>query len=664
MYLHTVRQECWPRSTRLAIEPQSQPATATMNTTPEYPSDCREVARCSDCAPDTNEGDPLFTGNGAPVLSAEAHAQQGGMVQYFGHNEGKREYFLDTCSEFVASNSHDISPAIDQDERCAEEESEEGLLFEDSSYVDEITRWMDDQRPLQQEVTDGHEHHEGTSLLGSEIIPEPTNVYARDNRTDEYSASKRNASQMSDSTTAQKLSAKRRCRSLSASQSASRDNRSPSRFRMDNALQERSQSQLALREALIALERAKGVVMECQKRFNAAKLLVEITAKEECDSLLQENDPWNDMFRRLKEYKEEIGDCNVKQNVPRDDVGDESNSSEMIRRLSAWVGKNRKEHKQRRCTFRSSKRANEGKTSSDSSNIHSTFIVVSPNASELQKDNTEGDDDVFDDVDPDSIHADPYKRVALDSINFDWDPRNSRWNKMYEELRRYREEHGAFYLDPDETLTSGKLFVLTFVLRTGNTLVPHANFGLGAWVKRQQVQYTLYSKDDGTKSDLTEERVRLLNDLGFVWSRRTNTWNENFFRLVKWKETHGSCHIPDNNKDPDLVALHKWVSDQRVHYKRQMIEDEGTASDEPSAMEGKDFEERESGSDGTSKKRSKRKPPKLSQEKIAMLKGIGFEFDSRDAKWLQKLELLMKYKQSQGNFLVPSNYPEDPTLSK
>ncbi len=435
----------------IAMQCQPHPA-ATMNATPEYPSECREVARGSDCAPDANGEDPMYTGNGA--LSAEAHAQQGGMDQYFGHNEGKSEYFLDTCSEFVASNSHDVSPAMEQDERCAEEESEEGLLFEDSSYVDEITRWMDDQRPLQPQVADGHEHHEGTSLLHSEITSELSNVYARDSSTGEYSASKRNASQMSDSITVQKISAKRRHRSLSASQSASPDNISPSRVRMNNALQERSQSQLALREALIALERAMAVVRECRARFNAAKLIVEITAKEECDSLLQEDVPWNDMFRRLKEYKDEIGDCNVKQNVPRDDVGDESNSSEMIRRLSAWVGKNRKEHKQRRCTFRSSKLDNEGKTSADSINIHSTFICVSPNESVLYKDNIEGDD-VFDDVDPDSIHADPYKRVALDSINFDWDPRNSRWNNMYEELRRYKEEHGAFDLDPDETLISG-----------------------------------------------------------------------------------------------------------------------------------------------------------------------------------------------------------------
>ena len=183
-------------------------------------------------------------------------------------------------------------------------------------------------------------------------------------------------------------------------------------------------------------------------------------------------------------------------------------------------------------------------------------------------------------------------------------------------------------------------------------------------MKRQQVQYTLYSKGDGTKSDLTEERVQLLNDLGFVWSRRTNTWNENFLRLVKWKETHGSCHIPDDTKDPELLALLRWVTDQRVHHKRQIVEDEGTFSDDPSAMGENDCEGRESGSNGASKKRNKRKPPKLSPDKIAKLKGIGFEFDSRDAKWLQKLEVLMKYKQSQGDFLVPSSYPEDPTLAK
>jgi len=280
----------------------------------------------------------------------------------------------------------------------------------------------------------------------------------------------------------------------------------------------------------------------------------------------------------------------------------------------------------------------------------------------LPKEDHRGDDDddtsVFDDVDPDSIHADPYKEIALDGIAFDWNPRNSRWLQMYEELRRYKEEHD-------------------------NTLVPHFSSGLGAWVKRQQVQYTLYSK--GTKSDLSEVRVSMLNDLGFIWSRRTNTWNENFERLTKWNEIHGSFHIPDDSKDPEVAALSKWVADQRWYYKRQIADEEGNCSDDANATEKKDRDEKTSGSsdgnnstekkdcdektngssDGNNatKKKSKRKLPKLSQEQIAKLRSIGFEFDSRDAKWLQKLDVLLKYKQSHGDFLVPSNYPEDPTLS-
>ena len=99
--------------------------------------------------------------------------------------------------------------------------------------------------------------------------------------------------------------------------------------------------------------------------------------------------------------------------------------------------------------------------------------------------------------------------------------------------------------------------------------------------------------------------------------------------------------------------MHKWVADQRVHYKRYIADEEENCTDEKA-----------SGSDNTTaKKKSKRKLPKLSHDKIAKLQSIGFEFDSRDAKWLQKLDVLLKYKQQTGNFLVPSSYP-DPTLSK
>jgi hypothetical protein len=133
--------------------------------------------------------------------------------------------------------------------------------------------------------------------------------------------------------------------------------------------------------------------------------------------------------------------------------------------------------------------------------------------------------------------------------------------------------------------------------------------------------------------------------------------------LAKWKEIYGSCQIPDDSEDPEVAALYKWVVDQRVHYKRQIAEEDGISSDDPNPAQENDCEDMTS-NDIESKKKSKRKPPKLSPDKIAKLEEIGFEFDSRDAKWLQKLDVLLKYKKKHGDFLVPSSYPDDPTLSK
>ncbi|KAL3822857.1 hypothetical protein ACHAXA_006221 [Cyclostephanos tholiformis] len=568
----------------------------------------------------------------SPVALSSASIQ-GNMEQYFVEKNAQSQ----NQNQFYQANSNELSPTLDQHENCLVT-TEEGLMFEDSSYGDEIARWMEDHRRFQQQEQLGHtvqvqqERIRGESFAmltvpSNEALSNSCEVNIVSSGTVSEIHLKRPASQLSDSTSSEKLSTKRRQRSQPLSQpspqSALPDNRSSARRRMDDALQERSQTQMALRDALLALENAKAIVHECRSRYNCAKSLVESTAKEECESLLREDTAWNDMFRKLKEYKEETGDCNVKQNVSSDKTEDNKTPPETIRRLSAWVGKNRKEHKQR-SACKSSKVITEGNASDESeselADIPST--VVSP-------DESESDILRSDELDPDSIHADPYKRVALDSIGFDWDPRNSRWNNMYEELRLYKDKHG-------------------------NTLVPHANFGLGAWVKRQQVQYTLYCKGDGTKSDLTDERVRMLNDLGFIWSRRINTWNENFQRLTKWREIHGSCQIPDDSKDPEVAALHKWVADQRVHYKRQIAEED--------PLQDNNCEDKAC-NDVKSKKKSKRKPSKLSPDKISKLEGIGFEFDSRDAKWLQKLDVLLEYKKKHGDFLVPSSYPDDPTLS-
>ena len=485
------------------------------------------------------------------------------------------------------------SPSVEGDDYP---ETAQNLLLDDTYSEDELGRWMEEQQQLSQT----QKLNDDSSAILAESTSRPLST--------SKSRSKRPADGLSESDSHTATSSKRRKQTAHLS-APNNGNKSEARERMDNAAHDRTKCQMALRDSLVALREAQALVRACRKKYNAAKCNVQTVAKNEFETLLKEDCNWNQFFKKLKAYKERTGHCNVKQNFAAKD----SKNCPETAKLSAWVGRNRKDGKRRRRVEQS---AEDG--------------LASDAISDDQNDNSS----VFDEVEPDSIHADPYKVIALDQIGFDWDPRNSRWMSSYEELKAFK-------------------------LLNGNTLVPHSNCGIGGWVKRQQVQYTLYTKGGGSKSELTEERVRLLNDLGFVWSRRSNTWSENFQRLSKWKEDQGNCNIPDDSDDPELVALNKWIADQRMHYKRRVCEDEDNGTDDATTT----TKAAASINNTESKQKGKRKVPKLSAEKVAQLKSIGFEFDSRDAKWMQRLDELLKYKEDHGDFLVPSNYPDNPTLS-
>jgi len=85
---------------------------------------------------------------------------------------------------------------------------------------------------------------------------------------------------------------------------------------------------------------------------------------------------------------------------------------------------------------------------------------------------------------------------ALESVGFIWAKRRKgqpTWDLKFEELTAYRQEHG-------------------------DCLVPTKyaeNPALGRWVSTQRAQYKLMQ--EGKPSTTTAERVRLLENLGFVW---------------------------------------------------------------------------------------------------------------------------------------------------
>lgn len=116
--------------------------------------------------------------------------------------------------------------------------------------------------------------------------------------------------------------------------------------------------------------------------------------------------------------------------------------------------------------------------------------------------------------------------------------RNEQWKSRYDELVRHKKRFGSF------------------IVTSGN----QESEVLARWVKRQRHQYHL--KQKGHHSNLTDERQRKLDDLGFVWGSRKANWEESYALLVQFTKQHPLCHIPKRQ-----AQLSRWAKRQRKQYK-------------------------------------------------------------------------------------------------
>ena len=104
--------------------------------------------------------------------------------------------------------------------------------------------------------------------------------------------------------------------------------------------------------------------------------------------------------------------------------------------------------------------------------------------------------------------------------------------------------------------------------------MPRSNGRLGAWVEKQRIEYKKYQQikhesnnggSDIPTSILTEERVRRLNDIGFVWDVREKQFEQKLGQLRIYKEMNG--HI-----DPRFMSgsLALWVRKYRQQYRKYL----------------------------------------------------------------------------------------------
>ena len=103
--------------------------------------------------------------------------------------------------------------------------------------------------------------------------------------------------------------------------------------------------------------------------------------------------------------------------------------------------------------------------------------------------------------------------------------------------------------------------LLKFQKEFGHCLVPHnwpGNVVLAQWVKRQRYQYKLLSQP-GKQSTLSEERLNLLNAMGFVWDSHKAAWEEKYTQLVDYQKRYGHCNVSGKVSQPLCI----WVKCQR-----------------------------------------------------------------------------------------------------
>mmetsp|Transcript_27083 Transcript_27083/g.27455 ORF Transcript_27083/g.27455 Transcript_27083/m.27455 type:complete len:163 (-) Transcript_27083:1235-1723(-) len=100
------------------------------------------------------------------------------------------------------------------------------------------------------------------------------------------------------------------------------------------------------------------------------------------------------------------------------------------------------------------------------------------------------------------------------------------------------------------------------------------NPSLGTWANTQRQSYKRYLKG-ASSSKMIEDRIQLLNKVGFEWEcRHIQPWERSYEELVKFVEEFGHTRVPA--KFPQNLPLGNWVRKQRSKYKK--LQKEGSSS--------------------------------------------------------------------------------------
>lgn len=191
----------------------------------------------------------------------------------------------------------------------------------------------------------------------------------------------------------------------------------------------------------------------------------------------------------------------------------------------------------------------------------------------------------------------------------------SSWEMCYREAEQYYRIHGN--------------------LKIPKNYITESGISLGSWLVTQR-----RVRAGAVVGNLTEEQIRLLDDLGMEWeSRIGKAWENGYQELVKYQEEHGNVDVLSRYVTEDGYPLGKFVANQRLAWKNSRSE---------------------TGSGGH----------RLLPERERRLNELGFLWEKRklapetadggnskyDAKWNAKFRLAEQYYREHGDLEVPRDY--------
>ena len=230
---------------------------------------------------------------------------------------------------------------------------------------------------------------------------------------------------------------------------------------------------------------------------------------------------------------------------------------------------------------------------------------------------------------------------ALNQLDFCWEVHEQgEWMVRYRHLVEYKDTYGHCNL-PQKGIAAASSYV------TNNDFNNDRDRLLGDWVNKQRNDYRrrllLYNNNNNNNNSvnhnsniMSEDRVQLLESIGFIWNCNDEQWKRRFEELVEYQKEHGDCNVSSSQSSSSKKyrGLAKWVQHQRMLHRRSSKED-----DDDSASSSV-----------------------LTEDRRRALDSIGFCWDYKDYAWNQRFNELVAYKKIYGNCNVPFEYTDNPSL--